>query len=142
MESLEPTKVIDLHEVIQNEFPKVSQDVLNLISISADIIVGEVLHLLIQNSSSEKPEDQVDASFLFQFLELCFRKYCEKLGIQPSNELLEEFTNCTLFYMSHWSYPKGAFLEVVEKRILLYVNTFNIYYKQGKFHSENNSKIS
>ena len=130
VEAIEDRKLYRIVDLIRLESKDINNEILELVDMSAEFIVQQVIHSLNQNVTKKKPSKKLNMNILFNILSDFYKIYLKKHNEDGDENLFKSFGLVSMGYLINWLKPLGVSIVITERKILFDVGYFNYLYSK------------
>ena len=130
VEAIEDRKLYRIVDLIRLESKDINNEILELVDMSAEFIVQQVIHSLNQNVTKKKPCKKLNMNILFNILSDFYKIYLKKHNEDGDENSFKSFGLVSIAYLINWLKPFGVSIAISERKILFDVENFNYLYSK------------
>jgi hypothetical protein len=130
VEAIEDRKLYRIVDLIRLESKDINNEILELVDMSAEFIVQQVIHSLNQNVTKKKPSKKLNMNILFNILSDFYKIYLKKHNEDGDENSFKSFGLVSMGYLINWLKPLGVSIVITERKILFDVGYFNYLYSK------------
>jgi hypothetical protein len=130
VEAIEERKLHRVIDLIQLDLQYINEEILELVEMSAEFVVQQVIHSLIQNATQKRPSRKFNMNILFKILSDFYKIYLKKHNQDGDENSFKSFGLVSMAYLINWLKPFGVSIAISERKILFDVENFNYLYSK------------